>query len=150
MAVRETAAEHLEERQSDWAYSKPVVIVDVLWNVFFVIVALVVLYLSRNEAPPSPLRLWIGGYAVQCVMHVVCVSLEYRRRCRRRQAAEDGIGLQDDAIRYVSLAQLLDGGSRISRYAKHDKVRNVVVYCLFIAKCFCVVELHFENVMNLV
>ncbi|KAK3194872.1 hypothetical protein Dsin_026182 [Dipteronia sinensis] len=48
--VRETAAEQLEERQSDWAYSKPIIVLDVLWN--------------------WPL------YA----FHVLCVYFEYNRR----------------------------------------------------------------------
>ncbi|KAI3765546.1 hypothetical protein L2E82_15583 [Cichorium intybus] len=39
MLVRETAAEQLEERQSDWAYSNPVVIPDLVWNLAFVIVS---------------------------------------------------------------------------------------------------------------
>lgn len=82
MLVRETAAEQLEERQSDWAYSKPVVILDIIWNFAFVIVAATVLVLSRNESPSMPLRLWIAGYALQCVLHMFCVCVEYRRRRR--------------------------------------------------------------------
>ncbi|KAL6005618.1 hypothetical protein ACLOJK_006188 [Asimina triloba] len=80
MLVRETAAEQLEERQSDWAYSRPVVVLDIVWNLAFVVVAVVVLVLSRDESPSMPLRLWIVGYALQCVLHMVCVCVEYRRR----------------------------------------------------------------------
>ncbi|KAF9616915.1 hypothetical protein IFM89_032877 [Coptis chinensis] len=80
MLVRERAAEQLEERQSDWAYSKPVVFLDIIWNLAFVIVAIVVLVSSRNENPIMPLRLWILGYALQCVLHMVFVCMEYRRR----------------------------------------------------------------------
>lgn len=84
MVVREAAAEQLEERQSDWAYSKPVVVLDIVWNLAFVSVATAVLVMSRNEHPIMPLRVWISGYAVQCVLHMVCVCVEYRRRNRRR------------------------------------------------------------------
>ncbi|KAH7544920.1 hypothetical protein FEM48_Zijuj01G0037000 [Ziziphus jujuba var. spinosa] len=80
--VRETAAEQLEERQSDWAYSKPVVVLDVLWNAAFVGVGIAVLCLSADEEPSVPLRLWISGYALQCVFHMVCVAVEYKRRQR--------------------------------------------------------------------
>eukprot|EP00252_Welwitschia_mirabilis_P019057 TRINITY_DN4315_c0_g1_i1.p1 TRINITY_DN4315_c0_g1~~TRINITY_DN4315_c0_g1_i1.p1 ORF type:complete len:406 (-),score=64.45 TRINITY_DN4315_c0_g1_i1:266-1483(-) len=80
MLVRETAAEQLEERQSDWAYSRPVVVLDIIWNLAFVLVALVVLILSRNENPSMPLRIWISGYALQCLLHMVCVCFEYHRR----------------------------------------------------------------------
>ncbi|KAJ6845085.1 putative E3 ubiquitin-protein ligase [Iris pallida] len=87
MAVRETAAEQLEERQSDWAYSKPVVFLDMVWNLAFIAVAAGVLVVSREERPAMPLRLWIVGYAVQCGAHMVCVCVEYRRR---RRGVEDG------------------------------------------------------------
>ncbi|XVE77072.1 hypothetical protein DITRI_Ditri13aG0032300 [Diplodiscus trichospermus] len=78
--VRETAAEQLEERQSDWAYSKPIIVLDVIWNMAFVVMAVVVLGLSLEEKPNVPLRLWILGYALQCSFHVACVLLEYKRR----------------------------------------------------------------------
>ncbi|KAI5081734.1 hypothetical protein GOP47_0001477 [Adiantum capillus-veneris] len=81
--VRETAAEQLEERQSDWSYSRPVVVLDLIWNLAFITVALVVLILSRDERPKNPLRLWVVVYAAQCCIHMVCVWVEYRRRRQR-------------------------------------------------------------------
>ncbi|KAG2297778.1 hypothetical protein Bca4012_008962 [Brassica carinata] len=84
MLVREAAAEQLEERQSDWAYSKPVVVLDIVWNLAFLSVAAAVLVMSRDEHPIMPLRVWLLGYALQCVLHMVCVGLEYRRRNRVR------------------------------------------------------------------
>lgn len=82
MRVRESAAEQLEERRTDWAYSKPIVVLDIIWNFGFVVLAAVVLVLSRYETASVPLRLWIVGYALQCVLHMVCVCVEYRRRLR--------------------------------------------------------------------
>lgn len=82
--VRETAAEQLEERQSDWAYSKPIIVLDVLWNMAFVAMAVVVLGLSLEEKPDVPLRLWISGYGLQCLFHAACVLVEYKRRNERR------------------------------------------------------------------
>ncbi|MCO5594505.1 hypothetical protein L7F22_048537 [Adiantum nelumboides] len=81
--VRETAAEQLEERQSNWSYSRPVVILDLIWNLAFITVALVVLILSRDERPKNPLRLWVVVYAAQCCIHMACVWVEYRRRRQR-------------------------------------------------------------------
>ncbi|KFK37366.1 hypothetical protein AALP_AA4G247400 [Arabis alpina] len=78
--VREIAAEEIEERQSEWAYSKPVIVLDVLWNLAFVIVTIVVLGFSSDENPNVPLRFWIVGYNLQCLFHVCCVIIEYRRR----------------------------------------------------------------------
>lgn len=78
--VRETAAEQLDERQSDWAYSRPIIVLDVLWNLALVLIAVAVLGLSVNENPLVPLRLWVAGYALQCMLHVFCVFLESRRR----------------------------------------------------------------------
>ncbi|KAA8516007.1 hypothetical protein F0562_019186 [Nyssa sinensis] len=88
MRVRETAAEQIEERQSDWAYSRPIVILDLIWNFAFVVVALTVLVVSWNESPKMPLRLWIVGYAFQCVLHMVCVCVEYRRRRQQRPSPD--------------------------------------------------------------
>ncbi|MBA0769303.1 hypothetical protein Gotri_018049 [Gossypium trilobum] len=82
--VRETAAEQLEERQSHWAYSKPVIILDILWNMAFVVMAVVVLGLSLEEKPSVPLRLWVWGYGFQCLFHVACVAVEYKIRNERR------------------------------------------------------------------
>ena len=133
MVVRETAAEQLEERQSDWAYSKPVVVLDILWNFAFVVAGVTVLVLSRNESPSAPLRLWILGYALQCVVHVACVCVEYRRRRRRRTeqqqlSANDAVqdvdvvgvggsgdlssGSMDGSGQYVALAQFDEEGTR--------------------------------------
>ncbi|XP_071717733.1 E3 ubiquitin-protein ligase At1g63170-like [Rutidosis leptorrhynchoides] len=84
MRVRETAAEQIEERQTDWAYSRPVVILDLIWNLAFIVVSISVLIMSRKEDPMRPLRLWIVGYACQCLLHMVCVCLEYKHRYQQR------------------------------------------------------------------
>lgn len=81
--VRENAAEQIEERQSEWAYSKPVIVLDVLWNLAFVFVTVAVLGFSWEENPDVPLRFWIVGYNLQCLFHVGCVIVEYRRRRRQ-------------------------------------------------------------------
>ncbi|KAK9003556.1 hypothetical protein V6N11_084198 [Hibiscus sabdariffa] len=133
MLVRETAAEQLEERQSDWAYSKPVVILDIIWNLAFVVVAIGVLVLSRDERPDMPLRLWIIGYAFQCFLHMVCVCVEYKRRRRRQSteyrpinAGEEGVlssGSRVSSEQYVSLAQLGEDGGSV---AKHLESANTM------------------------
>ncbi|GMN61329.1 hypothetical protein TIFTF001_030414 [Ficus carica] len=86
--VRESAAEELEERQSGWAYSRPVIVLDVLWNLAFIGSGVAVLALSVDEEPSEPLRLWVAGYALQCLVHVGCVVAEYWRR--RGELAEAG------------------------------------------------------------
>ncbi|XP_057496353.1 E3 ubiquitin-protein ligase At1g12760-like [Actinidia eriantha] len=91
MRVREAAAEQIEERQSDWAYSRPIVVLDLVWNLAFVAIAGVVLVVSRKESPAMPLRLWIVGYALQCVLHMVCVSVEYKRRQQQQSASLDSL-----------------------------------------------------------
>jgi hypothetical protein len=102
--VRESATDQLEDRQSGWPYSKPVVALDTLWNLAFVVVAGFVLYISKEEKPVVSLRLWIVGYVVQCIMHVVCVLAEYKRRMiggeeeemEERRRAEPGYGSLSD------------------------------------------------------
>ena len=90
MLVRESAAEQLEERQSDWAYSRPVVVLDLIWNLAFVQVSLAVLALSQKEKSCTALRIWIVGYALQCVVHMLCVCCEYRRRQQHQQQLTSG------------------------------------------------------------
>ncbi|KAL6189905.1 hypothetical protein ACLB2K_036306 [Fragaria x ananassa] len=84
MLVRETAAREFDERRADWGYSKPVVALDMMWNTAFVVVSVVMLILTRDERPATPIRLWICGYALQCFVHVALVWVEYRRRTSRR------------------------------------------------------------------
>ncbi|CAI0476418.1 unnamed protein product [Linum tenue] len=135
MVVRETAAEHVEERQSDWAYSKPVVILDIIWNLAFVAAGVAVLVLSTEERANMPLRLWIVGYGLQCLLHMGCVCVEYRRRRRRRVGfgtvagggGNDGSsssGSRGDSGDYVTLAQLQDDGT--SSIAKHLESANTM------------------------
>ncbi|KAF2601563.1 hypothetical protein F2Q70_00026259 [Brassica cretica] len=126
MLVRESAAEQLEERQSDWAYSKPVVVLDFIWNLAFVAVAASVIVLSSDEKPNTPLRVWIIGYGLQCVMHMVCVCVEYRRRRSNRIPSSPSSSMED---------QYLESGSkRYVLYAYH-----LCFGCELLAKvvCFC-------------
>ncbi|PON80663.1 43kDa postsynaptic protein [Parasponia andersonii] len=62
------------------AYSKPILVLDVVWNLAFVLVSVVVLLSTFKEKPSTPLRVWIVGYSVQCVFHVGFVYFHYRRR----------------------------------------------------------------------
>ncbi|XP_057482412.1 LOW QUALITY PROTEIN: E3 ubiquitin protein ligase RIE1-like [Actinidia eriantha] len=95
MLVRETAARELDERRADWGYSKPVVALDMMWNLAFVVVSVVMLICTANEKPNVPIRVWICGYALQCLVHVVLVWLEYRRRNRRRFRDEEAADTAD-------------------------------------------------------
>ncbi|KVH89128.1 hypothetical protein Ccrd_008886 [Cynara cardunculus var. scolymus] len=90
MRVRESAAEQIEERQTDWAYSRPIVILDLIWNLAFIVVSISVLIMSRKEDPQRPLRLWIVGYACQCLLHMVCVCVEYKHRYQQRSSEYGG------------------------------------------------------------
>ncbi|CAN1253696.1 E3 ubiquitin-protein ligase At1g12760 [Linum perenne] len=126
MLVRETAAEQLEERQSDWAYSKPVVILDIIWNFAFVAAAVAVLILSREERPNMPLRLWIVGYGMQCLLHMVCVCVEYRRRRRRRVGfgpVATGAGVSDGNLSSGSRG---DSSDYVTSIAKHLESANTM------------------------
>ncbi|CAI9785489.1 unnamed protein product [Fraxinus pennsylvanica] len=83
MLVRETAARELEERRADWGYSKPVVALDMMWNLSFVIVSIVMLICTADENPTVPIRVWVCGYALQCLFHVFLVWIEYKKRNSR-------------------------------------------------------------------
>ncbi|XP_039114793.1 E3 ubiquitin protein ligase RIE1 [Dioscorea cayenensis subsp. rotundata] len=89
--VRETAARQLEERRAEWGYSRPIVALDIVWNLAFAAAAAAVLAASLSERPCTPLRVWVVGYALQCSVHVVLVYAEYRRRRSARRGVEDGV-----------------------------------------------------------
>ncbi|KAL2604501.1 hypothetical protein AAZV13_09G071100 [Glycine max] len=101
-----------------------------VWNLAFVVAAGTVLVLSASEVPGMP-RLWIVGYAMQCVLHMVFVCVEYRRQRRQQPAVassvQDRIGSSSGNLsvssregsasasasaQYVSLGQLDDESTR--------------------------------------
>ncbi|CAN6233544.1 unnamed protein product [Urochloa humidicola] len=90
MLVRETAALQLQRRRADWAHSRPVVALDIAWNVAFAAAAAAVLASSTEESPARPLRLWLVGYAAQCLVHVGLVCADTRGEpARARGSASD-------------------------------------------------------------
>lgn len=124
MVVRETAARELEERRADWGYSKPVVALDIMWNLCFVVVSVVMLICTARENPNVPIRVWVCGYAVQCLVHVVLVWVEYNRRNlwqeRNRavgRSSEDGNQSEneDDEDERTGLFGITDG-SRLEKF----------------------------------
>ncbi|XP_028240727.1 E3 ubiquitin protein ligase RIE1-like isoform X2 [Glycine soja] len=136
MLVRETAARELEERRADWGYSKPVVALDMSWNMAFVVVTAVMLACTTAERPNTPIRVWIVGYALQCLVHVLLVWLEYRRRSRRDshhgQRARDvesdaGSGDED----YSDDRDWSSGYSSRSRFTKRCELLNTGVSFLW-------------------
>ncbi|CAK8570422.1 unnamed protein product [Lathyrus sativus] len=124
--VRETAARELEERRADWGYSKPVVALDISWNMAFVVVSAVMLSCTVDENPITPIRIWIIGYALQCFVHVVLVWLEYNRRSRRdsrRWQRENDGGASSDG----SDSDDGDGNSSQSSFTKRCESINTGV-----------------------
>lgn len=61
------------------SYSMPILVLDVVWNLAFVLVSILVLLSTFKERPSTPLRLWISGYGLQCLLHVAFVFFEYQR-----------------------------------------------------------------------
>ncbi|KAK9105890.1 hypothetical protein Scep_022734 [Stephania cephalantha] len=113
--VRETAAMQLEERRADWGFSKPVVALDISWNLAFAVVSVVMLASTLREDPNVPIRVWICGYALQCVIHVVFVWSEYRRRRRRGVGGSDDGGRGSDSEGNDSEDEGGDGGGGYGR-----------------------------------
>ncbi|KAJ7524314.1 hypothetical protein O6H91_17G002100 [Diphasiastrum complanatum] len=106
MLVRETATEQLHGRQNEWAYSKPVVILDFIWNMSFVAVANMVMILTRKEQPKTPLRFWLLGYCLQCILHTVCVCCEYHRRRWQRIHALHAVSASHTSMNFSDHATL--------------------------------------------
>ncbi len=63
-----------------------------MWNLAFVVVSAAVLIWTVHERPNVPVRVWICGYALQCLIHVGLVWFEYRRRVVRGAGSRSGRG----------------------------------------------------------
>ncbi|CAA0812879.1 Zinc finger- C3HC4 type (RING finger) family protein [Striga hermonthica] len=74
----------------DCGYSRPFLFLDMIWNLAFVAVSIFVLLVTVRERPATPLRLWVIGYALQCLLHVGFVWDEYQSR--GLDGEEDGGG----------------------------------------------------------
>lgn len=136
--VREMAARQLEERRVDWGYSKPVVALDVMWNLAFVAVSLIMLICTVDEQPNVPIRLWVCGYALQCSLHVVLVWLEYIRRTAvpPGEVASDHIDSEDDDAR-GGVLQITNQASSSKRF---ESVNTLVSFLWWIAGFYWVVS----------
>ncbi|KFK30652.1 hypothetical protein AALP_AA6G009800 [Arabis alpina] len=147
MLVRETAAQELEDRRADWGYSKPVVALDMLWNTAFVAVAVVMLLLSKDEKPNVPIRIWICGYAIQCLVHVVLVWIEFRKRNTIRPSgdleAAQGSGNGSDSD---------DGDERVLSTKTCESMNTIISFIWWIVGFYWLVsggELLLQNAMHL-
>ncbi|RRT51505.1 hypothetical protein B296_00051077 [Ensete ventricosum] len=129
LLVREAAAEQLEERQSGWAQSRPVVFLDALWNLAFVAAAGGVLVLSREETPSMPLRLWIGGYALQCVLHIICVSVQFQQRFLQRGVEERARWGRASSGR-PSPTEMVEAGGYDAEHGHHEETTGLCIVFL--------------------
>lgn len=120
--VRERAATEVENRQREWAYSKPVVALDIAWNLSFLVVSVVVLGLSSEEEPCVPLRVWILGYLLQGLVHSVCVVLEFRRRRRGNHLEDD-----DDSVLESGLRWRFSSESESDFASEHESEENSII-----------------------
>lgn len=140
MRVREVAAEQLEERQSDWAYSKPIIVLDVLWNLAFVVISIAVLALSLDETPGVPLRLWIVGYVLQCLFHIGCVIVEYKKRRERQNLSSETNGESGAGSSSGSLIGNEAGDSEsygVEEEENENETRyQTKIYCFFLCIVF--------------
>ncbi|KAJ8770386.1 hypothetical protein K2173_015000 [Erythroxylum novogranatense] len=78
-------------------YSRPVMVLDVLFNMAFVVVSVMVLLSSFKETPSTPLRIWVSGYAFYCFLHVGFVCFDHgTRRMRQGKNFHDVDDDEDD------------------------------------------------------
>ncbi|KAH0873686.1 LOW QUALITY PROTEIN: hypothetical protein HID58_071048, partial [Brassica napus] len=115
MVVREAAAEQLEERQSDWAYSEPIVVLDIVWNLAFVSVAGDILVMVRNEHPIMPLRVWLLGRR----------NRVRNNRTPRSRSSSSSSSMEEDAL-----------GSSRNSHEEMDSPVNFIPSLLTVVKTF--------------
>ncbi|XP_020250843.1 E3 ubiquitin protein ligase RIE1-like [Asparagus officinalis] len=68
---------------------------------------------TLTERPNVPVRIWVVGYAVQCVVHVVLVWAEFRRRRREEDGDEGGSRLSGQS----SFARRCDSLNTMASFA---------------------------------
>nr|XP_043625929.1 E3 ubiquitin protein ligase RIE1-like [Erigeron canadensis] len=84
MIVRRNVTRQFHDWRDEFGYSFPVVVIDTIWNLAFVAVSVFMLiWTAASEETNIPLSVWICGYSVHCIMHVVLVWKEYKKRSRR-------------------------------------------------------------------
>ncbi|KAG9129072.1 hypothetical protein Leryth_016886 [Lithospermum erythrorhizon] len=64
----------------------------------FIRLAIYVLLITGKERPLTPLRLWICGYALQCVLHVGFIFAEFQKRSLDGDADDDHLFGDQDSI----------------------------------------------------
>ncbi|WCJ28693.1 Zinc finger C3HC4 type (RING finger) family protein [Euphorbia peplus] len=79
----------INNNNRSFSYSKPVMVLDLVWNSAFVLVSIAVLLFAVGEKPSTPLRFWVLGYCLQCVFHVGFVYFRYRMW--RSDQGSDGV-----------------------------------------------------------
>ncbi|KFK33397.1 hypothetical protein AALP_AA5G007500 [Arabis alpina] len=136
MLVRETAARALEERRIDWGYSKPVVAADILWNTVLVLVSAVMLVGTVEERPNEPIRVWICGYGLQCLIHVVLVWSEYWRRNSRLRARDLESGEETE----FDYEQDSDNSTTYSFAKRCESINTVISFIWWIIGFYWVLE----------
>ncbi|GAB2295634.1 hypothetical protein Dimus_029789 [Dionaea muscipula] len=99
----------------DGSFSKPFLAFDVIWNMAFVVVSVGVLLWTLKEKPSAPLRVWISGYALQCLLHAGLVAYEFHRRINQGDDADDGGGFFSPSSRtHSSILKKLEAANTMA------------------------------------
>ena len=61
-------------------FDDPLVALDLVWSIAVILVSCSVLLVTARERPSEPIRVWILGYALHCLVHVCFVCFEHGRR----------------------------------------------------------------------
>ncbi|KAJ8748979.1 hypothetical protein K2173_013418 [Erythroxylum novogranatense] len=143
--VRENAAEQFEERQVGWAYSTPMVALDVVWNLSFVVTGVAVLGFSLKERPAVPLRLWIIGYVFQCFVHIVVVVYEFGRRREDRSVSVSESG---NLMDYGTWQRGTDEGTRSSVAKNLEYANTMFSFIWWIIGCYWVAFISYRDLRH--
>ncbi|KAK4743685.1 hypothetical protein SAY87_009997 [Trapa incisa] len=69
--------------------SRPIFMLELAWNMTFIVATFAMLLFSWKERPSTPLRLWLSGYTLQCAFHIGFISIEYQRADSSRLLLQD-------------------------------------------------------------
>eukprot|EP00898_Chlorokybus_atmophyticus_P003519 jgi/Chlat1/4168/Chrsp27S04269 len=66
--VRSNAGEHISDRQRSVRNSRVFLSIEMCFKIIQASICVVVLWMSREEQPDVPLRAWVAGYGLHCVL----------------------------------------------------------------------------------
>ncbi|KAK9742916.1 hypothetical protein RND81_03G205400 [Saponaria officinalis] len=138
LRIRQSAAQQIIERRRELSESKSSVVVDLIWNTFSVLIVISVMIISKDEMTQVPLRLWLVVHAVLCILHMICVYAEYRRRNQLTGVIVGATVLNSDFVEFVPQRGQLEDDTSVAQYL--ESVNSVITFVWWIIGIYWIIS----------